>query len=83
MMGWILTFVTAAIVYMVGVQFGKIKKIFPQGREDSPLTWEWLANEGREGFFEDEREDAIYAVPTPPSMEAEEVDIGEKGPTLS
>ncbi|KAF7552879.1 hypothetical protein G7Z17_g4048 [Cylindrodendrum hubeiense] len=83
MMGWILTFVTAAVVYMVGVQFVKIKKIFPQGREDSPLTWEWLANEGREGFFEDEQEDTIYAPPTPPSMETEEVDMGEKGTVLS
>ncbi|KAM0269866.1 hypothetical protein ACHAQH_009617 [Verticillium albo-atrum] len=82
MMGWILTFVTASVVYVVGVKvmFRKTMKIqvFPTGF-DAPLKWEWLANEGRDGFFEGEREGELYAAGTPATTSAEEVHLGEKG----
>jgi NCS1 family nucleobase:cation symporter-1 len=76
MMGWLLTFTTSAVVYMVASCLFKWK-IFPASRESSPKKWEWLANEGREGFFEGEGEgqSAIYAPSTPPT---EEVHMGEK-----
>lgn len=53
-------------------------KIFPASRITSPWKWEWLANEGREGFYDGEGEgqSAIYAPSTPRS---EEVHMGEKG----
>ncbi|KAH0265858.1 hypothetical protein KCU91_g11167, partial [Aureobasidium melanogenum] len=72
-LGYILTFTTAATVYYVLRIFIK-PRIFPIGREDSPLQWEWLANEGREGFYEDEKEGIeLFAPATPPVMEAEEI----------
>ncbi|KAM0327153.1 hypothetical protein ACHAQA_006284 [Verticillium albo-atrum] len=81
MMGWILTFVTASVIYVVStkVLLRKALKIqvFPTGF-DAPLKWEWLANEGRDGFFEGEREGELYAVGTPTTTSAEEVHLGEK-----
>ena len=76
MMGWLLTFTTSAVVYMVASYLVKWK-IFPAGRESLPWKWEWLANEGREGFFDGEHEGrgAIYAPSTPP---IEEMHMGEK-----
>lgn len=55
-LGWVLTFVTAAGVYAACVTFVK-PRIVPEGRE--VMGREWLANEGREGFLEDEREDIL------------------------
>ena len=81
MMGWILTFVTAAVVYMVASRFFTYR-VFPAGRESSPKSWEWLASEGRDGFFEGEgvgeEHGAIYAPPTPPATDAEEFHVGAK-----
>jgi NCS1 family nucleobase:cation symporter-1 len=78
MMGWLLTFFTSAIVYYLMTLYFK-PRILPQGREDMPLTFEWLANEGREGFFDGEREsEIIYAPGTPPMMDVEKFEIGEK-----
>ncbi|KAI6778562.1 uncharacterized protein J7T54_003312 [Emericellopsis cladophorae] len=82
MMGWILTFVTSAVVYMVASLPIKSRwRIFPSGREDAPFTWEWLSNEGREGFFDGDRENqsVIYAPPTPTGTDGEEARFGEKG----
>ncbi|KAG9950056.1 allantoin, partial [Aureobasidium melanogenum] len=77
-LGYILTFTTAATVYYVLRIFIK-PRIFPIGREDSPLQWEWLANEGREGFYEDEKEGIeLFAPATPPAMEAEEIRMNGK-----
>jgi NCS1 family nucleobase:cation symporter-1 len=78
MMGWILTFSTSAVIYYVMTLFVK-PQIFPISRENTPVKWEWLANEGREGFFEGERNGReIYAPATPPLTEREELELGEK-----
>ncbi|KAL1870812.1 hypothetical protein VTK73DRAFT_2404 [Phialemonium thermophilum] len=77
MMGWVLTFVTAFVVYWVCTRFVKFR-VFPVGREGAPLRREWLANEGREGFFEGDRQGEIYAPSTPPATDLEEVQMTEK-----
>jgi NCS1 family nucleobase:cation symporter-1 len=78
MMGWLLTFTTSAVIYYVLTLLVK-PKIFPAGHESTPLEWEWLANEGREGFFEEEKDGGeIYAPATPPMTEREELEMGEK-----
>ncbi|KAI6777418.1 hypothetical protein HG530_001363 [Fusarium avenaceum] len=79
MMGWLLTFVTAGVVYAVGVQFVNIR-VFPAGR-GMVKTWEWLAKDGREGFFDDERDgQVIYAQSSPVTEKSEgEVRMGTKG----
>ncbi|KAK6001431.1 hypothetical protein QM012_002762 [Aureobasidium pullulans] len=77
-LGYLLTFTTAATVYYVLRMFIK-PRIFPTGREDTPFQREWLANEGREGFYEDEmHSNELFAPATPPAMEAEEIQISEK-----
>ncbi|KAG9958194.1 allantoin, partial [Aureobasidium melanogenum] len=77
-LGYILTFTTAATVYYVLRMFIK-PRIFPIGREDTPLQWEWLANEGREGFYEDEKQgNELFAPATPPAIEAEEIQMSGK-----
>ncbi|KAL2416450.1 Allantoin permease [Exophiala dermatitidis] len=83
MMGYILTFVTAAVVYSICTRFAHFR-VFPAGREHMPVQREWLAKEGREGFFEGEREGLegleIEAPSTPHSVVGEEVNLkGEKG----
>lgn len=55
-LGWVLTFVSAAVIYAVCVTIVK-PKIVPAGRQGMPMGREWLANEGREGFFDGEREE--------------------------
>jgi NCS1 family nucleobase:cation symporter-1 len=72
MMGWILTYVTAAIVHFIATRFWKAK-VFPNGRENTPFQREWLANWGREGYYEGEREGEIFA---PPVLPGNEVDLG-------
>lgn len=66
MMGWVLTFVSAAVIYTVGVTFVK-PQVFPSGYQDSPKDYEWLANDGRDGFFEGEfgEEGVLYSPPSP------------------
>ncbi len=87
MMGWILTFVTSGVVYTIGVQFFNYR-IFPVGRESSPVEREWLAKEGREGFYEGEGDGGVlYAqsVSTPPMVDAddsEKVQISSTGGKL-
>ncbi|KAF1931164.1 uracil permease [Didymella exigua CBS 183.55] len=78
MMGWLLTFFTSAAVYYIATLFVK-PRIFPSGFETTALKWEWLANEGREGFFDGERDDGeMYCPSTPPTTDVEEVVVGEK-----
>jgi NCS1 family nucleobase:cation symporter-1 len=78
MMGWLLTFFTSAILYYIMTLISK-RRIFPYGREDTPILREWLANEGREGFFEGEREGELIFTPgTPPMTDKEELEMGEK-----
>jgi NCS1 family nucleobase:cation symporter-1 len=78
MMGWLLTFFTSATVYYVSVLIIK-PRIVPSGRGSDSLEWEWLANEGREGFFEDERDGGeIYCPSTPTMPDSEEVEMGKK-----
>lgn len=78
MMGWVLTFTTSATLYYIATLFIK-PRIFPIGRESTPLEREWLANDGREGFYEGERDGvALYAPPTPPPSDSEQIQMGEK-----
>jgi NCS1 family nucleobase:cation symporter-1 len=78
MMGWLLTFSTSAVIYYIATLFIKLQ-IFPSGSESGSLKWEWLANEGREGFFEGDRDgEEIYCPATPPLMGGEEVKMSEK-----
>lgn len=77
-MGWLLTFFTSAIIYCVMTLFVK-PRTFPYGRGNTSAEFEWLANEGREGFYDGEREgDVIYSPGTPPMTDGERVEIGEK-----
>ncbi|EXJ96514.1 hypothetical protein A1O1_01640 [Capronia coronata CBS 617.96] len=80
MMGDILTFVTAAVVYFAFTCFIHYR-VLAAGREDMTRQREWLAKEGREGFFHGEKEGlAIEAPSTPPVMDIEEIYLeGEKG----
>ncbi|KAJ4424436.1 hypothetical protein N0V82_000958 [Gnomoniopsis sp. IMI 355080] len=66
MMGWVLTFVSAAVIYTVGVILVK-PQVFPSGYENVPKDYEWLANDGRGGFFEGEaeQEGVLYSPPSP------------------
>jgi NCS1 family nucleobase:cation symporter-1 len=79
MMGWLLTFTTSATVYYTLRLFIK-PQIFPTGRESTPYQRVCLANDGREGFYEGERDgEEIYAPATPPMTDAEEIKVSEKG----
>lgn len=78
MMGWLLTFFTSAILYYIMTIIVK-PRIFPAGFDTTPLKWEFLANDGREGFFDGERDGGeLYCPSTPPTTDIEEVDAGEK-----
>lgn len=77
MMGWVLTFVTSAVIYVVLITIFKVK-VYPPGFEQTPKEYEWMAKEGRDGFFEGEREGEIYAPPSPQVADGEEFHLGEK-----
>jgi NCS1 family nucleobase:cation symporter-1 len=77
-MGWLLTFTTSATLYYALTLFIK-PQIFPTGFESTPLEREWLANEGREGFYEGERDGGdLYAAATPPMTDGEEIKMGSE-----
>ncbi|KAL3458411.1 permease for cytosine/purines, uracil, thiamine, allantoin-domain-containing protein [Aspergillus heterothallicus] len=80
-MGWVLTFATSAGVYAVLFRVVRYR-VFPRAFEVLPVRWEYLGKEGREGFFDGEREaeDGMVvhvseAVPKGGSMEGK----GEEG----
>lgn len=78
MMGWLLTFFTSATLYCIATVVVK-RRVFPAGFETTPLQWEWLAKDGREGFFDGERDgENVYYPSTPPTTDTEEVDASEK-----
>jgi nucleobase:cation symporter-1, NCS1 family len=83
MMGWVLTFVTSSVMYLIGVQFFNYR-VFPTGKESTPKTWEYMANDGREGFFEEEAPNGtIYAQSSSPTNEvSEEVQVDSKAEKL-
>ncbi|KAF1998712.1 NCS1 nucleoside transporter [Amniculicola lignicola CBS 123094] len=78
-MGWILTFVTAATVYFICI---KVRKpvVFPREFGDLPVSWEYLCKEGREGFFDGERDTFVDS----PSESVKDVDVkvSDKGTDL-
>ena len=74
-LGWILTFTTAGVVYYVLTKIRK-PKVYPSGFEDIPVTWEYLAIEGRDGFFDGERD--AYVSPTPNESVVEDIQVDEK-----
>lgn len=78
-MGWLLTFVTAGVVYFVLTRFVTYR-IFPEGRESTIKKWEWLANDGREGFFEGEHSNnaMVDGLSVSSAVEAEELHIKDK-----
>lgn len=76
--GWILTFVTAAVVYFVGIKVFP-PKVFPAGFEDMPKSWEYLARNGREGFFDGERDvEVLHSSATPGLRDSSEEGYDEK-----
>lgn len=78
MMGWLLTFFTSAVIYYVATVLIR-PRIFPSGFESVPVEWEWLANDGREGFFDGERDGGDDFYPSsPPLTDGEEVEFGDK-----
>lgn len=79
-MGWILTFATASIVYLTCIKIRK-PQVYPAGFEDIPTTWEYLCVDGRDGFFDGERESVGYS---PGGSVAEQVgvQIDEKGKSI-
>lgn len=78
MIGWLLTFITAAVIYHITAVFVK-PQIFPSSFENIPLKREWLANDTREGFLDREKDfGEIYRPSTPPTNDGEEVAMGEK-----
>ncbi|KAH9894668.1 amidase signature domain-containing protein [Xylariomycetidae sp. FL2044] len=54
-LGWILTFTAAGVIYLVLTRMVKMR-VYPAGFESVPVIFEYLAKEGRGGFFEGERE---------------------------
>ena len=77
-LGWILTFTAAAIIYYLLTFFVKLR-VFPAGFEHMPLTFEYLAKDGRDGFFEGERVEITGAPVSPVLSDTDEVRIqGEK-----
>ncbi|KAL3479620.1 permease for cytosine/purines, uracil, thiamine, allantoin-domain-containing protein [Aspergillus californicus] len=54
-MGWILTFAVAGTVYAVCFQIVKFR-IFPIAYEVITVSWEYLCKDGRDGFFDGEKE---------------------------
>jgi len=54
-MGWLLSFFTAGSVYYLLRLFIKAR-IHPAAYEGMPTTWEYMAKEKREGFYDGERE---------------------------
>ncbi|KAH7131795.1 NCS1 nucleoside transporter [Dendryphion nanum] len=77
-LGWILTFTTAGVVYFVCIKIKK-PRVYPKEFEDVPVTWEYLCNDGREGFFDGEREAYGYSPRSESVSETAEVHVGEKG----
>lgn len=73
-LGWILTFTTAGVVYFILIRARK-PKVFPAGFEDVPVRWEYLAVDGRDGFFDGERE--AYVTERTPSESVVEETYGQ------
>lgn len=76
-LGWILTFTTAGIVYYVLIKIWK-PKIFPSGFENIPITWEYLASGGRDGFFDGERDTYVEGTPSESVIEGTYGQVDEK-----
>ncbi|KAF2798154.1 NCS1 nucleoside transporter [Melanomma pulvis-pyrius CBS 109.77] len=75
-MGWILCFTTAATVYFICIKI-RPPQVFPEGFDDMPVTWEYLCQEGRDGFFDGERGADGYS-PSESVAEKMDIQIGEK-----
>jgi len=54
-LGWILTFTASAVSYSLITYFFKLR-IVPPAYESVPLGYEYLGKEGRDGFFDGERD---------------------------
>lgn len=77
-LGWHLTFTTSATVYYAITVFVK-PQILPTDRESTPYRRDWLPNEGREGFYEEEiNAEEICAPAKSPTTDAEDIQVGEK-----
>lgn len=74
-MGWLLSFFTAGTVYYVLRLFIKAE-IHPPAYQGVPTTWEYMAREKREGFYDGERESGSDVI-TSHSSDIETAD--EKG----
>lgn len=52
--GWVLYMSAAAMTYYLMATFLEKPAIFPQGHHENPKTWEFLAQNQPEGYFDDE-----------------------------
>lgn len=59
--GWVLTFTAASVLYGVMTFFTK-PRILPVGYESVPLSFEYMAKSGRDGFLDGERDGVGVAV---------------------
>lgn len=78
-MGWILTFVTAGVVYFVRTKFINYQ-VFPTGQLSTPMKWGWLANGGREGFYDGENHGSttVDGMSVSSVLEQKDMHVGEK-----
>ncbi|KAK8855835.1 hypothetical protein PGQ11_011747 [Apiospora arundinis] len=60
-LGWIITFTAASVLYAFMTFFIK-PRILPAGYEGAPLSFEYMAKNGREGFLDGERDGVGVAV---------------------
>lgn len=76
-LGWFLTFTTAGVVYFALIKVRK-SRVFPAGFEDVPVVWEYLAIDGRDGFFDGERDNYVQRSPTQSEVEGSYGQVDEK-----
>ncbi|KAH8178648.1 hypothetical protein LIA77_00167 [Sarocladium implicatum] len=57
-MGWLLSFFTAGTIYFI-LRLLVPVRIHPPAYESMPVSFEFMAKNGREGFFDGEREEGI------------------------
>ena len=62
-MGWLLTFVAAFVIYFILIKIWP-PQIYPAGFDGMPVHWEYLCKEGRDGFFDGERDGTFVDSPS-------------------
>ena len=60
-LGWVMAFTTASVLYAI-MTFFMAPRILPAGCESVPLSFEYMAKNGRDGFLDGERDGVGVAV---------------------